>query len=107
MREPRLYKTNAEKQAAYRRRREQDQRLQLAQKGLPALPAPSSLPGTARWNMALRQAAQLLSTVAQEMEAYYEQRSETWQQSDRAAAFQDHLSAVVEAGEAINDLIHE
>jgi len=84
MPQPRKYKTRAEQQAAYRKRRMLSDRELLAQKGLPPLPAIPTIPGNARWSAMIEQAHTLLSTAIQEMQDYHDDRSEQWQDSTKA-----------------------
>jgi len=58
-----------------------------AAKGLPALPAIPSLPGHARWRAMISQAQMLLHTASEEMESYFEDRSDAWQESVQAEEF--------------------
>lgn len=84
MPQPRKYETRAEQQAAYRQRRAVSEQKLLAQKGLPPLPAIPTLPGHARWNAMIQQAHTLLFMAAEEMQTYYDDRSEPWQQGQKA-----------------------
>ena len=71
-----LHATHADRQAAYRRRRQEAHERQLQEKGLPPLPPIPTMPGAQRWQQAVAKAAELLTMVAQEMEAYFGDRSE-------------------------------
>lgn len=101
---PRKYATPAQRQAAYRARTEAAQSAQLAQRGLPALPAIPTLPGTPRWNAALRYVTQMLTTVSEEMQDYFEERSEGWQEGERGQDHQERLASVEAVLEALSDL---
>src|SRR5580698_4745910 len=94
MPEPKQYATNAKRQAAYRARAQAARNAQLLAQGLPAVPAIPTLPGHARWDAALQEAGRLLEMVSHEMHAYYEDRLEAWQQSDRGAAFEERMEAI-------------
>ena len=86
------------RQERFRQRQQEARRQELAAKGLPALPAIPTMPGRRRWRVAVQTAAALLAQVEEEMTAYYEGRSETWQESDAGVEFlgqQDEVSAVV------------
>jgi hypothetical protein len=100
----RIHASPAHRQAAYHHRCQEALRQQLQKQGLPALPVLSNIPGTARWRQAITCAAHLLEVVGDEMEAYYEDRSEAWQESDRAEAFQERLEAVRDAQQAVEGL---
>jgi hypothetical protein len=47
----------------------------------------------------------LLELVEQEMQDYYGQRSESWQEAEKGEAFQERLDAVTEARESLDELI--
>jgi hypothetical protein len=98
------YRTNAEKQAAYRQRMRQAQEKQLTERSLPPLPAIPSIPGEARWRAALGQAEWLVETTVNEMQEYYEERSEAWQESERGGTFEDRLHAVQELLSSLGEL---
>src|SRR5688500_14144562 len=101
---PRRHTNQAARQAAYRRRLAQARERELAARGLPALPAIATMPGHARWQALIRQASRLLQTVAEEMQEYSDERSETWQESERGTAFLEHLQAVEDAQRAAEEL---
>jgi len=98
------YDSRAARQAAYRQRCARSRAQQLSQKGLPALPAVATIPGYARWRSALCQAQSTLSLVLSEMQQYYDDRSETWQESDRGEAFGERLEAIEEVCSQMDDL---
>jgi hypothetical protein len=75
--------------------------MQLQEKGLPASPAISTMPGTARWRQAVANAVELLSMVADEMESYFDDRSEGWQQSERGDSFRESIDTLCEARDAV------
>jgi hypothetical protein len=101
---PRRYANQAERQAAYRRRVAEARRQELAAKGMPALPTVSTLPGSQRWAGMTRQALLLLQTVEAEMQDYYEQRSEPWQESQRGERMAERLQLLQEAIAAVEEL---
>jgi hypothetical protein len=84
MPQPRKHSSHAERQAAYRSRRREALAAHLDQKGLPPLPAVSTIPGHARWRQAMSNIEAQMMRIEAEMEAYYEERSERWQQTDKA-----------------------
>ena len=73
----------------------------LAQKGLPALPSIPTMPGNARWSAMITQAHLLLSEAVLEMQSYHDDRSEQWQDSDKAA---DLLARVEQLEETVAQL---
>ncbi len=60
-------------------------------KGLPPAPPLPTLPSSARWQALLTQARLVLGTVRDEMQAYYDDRSEAWQQGERAATLAEQI----------------
>lgn len=52
----------------------------------------------------IRQARQCVETAQQEMEDYYEERSERWQESERGEALLARLQSVQEVKAALDEL---
>lgn len=104
MPQPKKYQNHAARQAAYRRRAAASQQRHLESRGLPPLPAIPALPGTRRWTQALEQARCLVEMVVDEMTAYFDDRSEAWQESDRAAEHQERIDQVQEVLDALSEL---
>jgi hypothetical protein len=96
---PRKHSSAAEKQRAYRQRQEHAHRELLAAKGLPPLPVIPTMPGERRWAAMLEQTKATLRTMLDEMQAYQDERSEEWQESDRGEALRERIAAL----EAIAD----
>ena len=90
----RKHETNGARQAAYRGRQAAERRQELTDRGLPSFPPLSSMPGTARWNAAIQRCVALLTLVCDEMTAYYDDRSEVWQDSDRGEIHQERIDAL-------------
>jgi hypothetical protein len=104
MPQPRKYANRAQQQAAYRQRRALSEARHLAQKGLPPLPAIPTIPGHARWAAMIGQARMLLSEAAMEMQCYHDERSEAWQQSDRAQELLSRMEQLEELIEALEGI---
>lgn len=94
MSQPRKYADHAARQAAYRARCAEARQSELKARGLPHLPAIATLPGVPRWNKALQSARCLLATVSEEMQSYYDERSEAWQESERGESFAERQEAI-------------
>jgi hypothetical protein len=94
---PRQYETRAEQQAAYRKRRSCSEQELLAHKGLPPLPAIPTMPGNARWSATIKQVHLLLCQAADEMQTYYDARSELWQESSKAEELIARLECLQES----------
>lgn len=90
----RQYPDAAARQAAYRRRLATSQAAAAAPSQRDGLGA---TPGYPRWRGLLRPAHELLTTVTSEMDTYYRERSDQWQESARGEAFLDRLENLQEA----------
>lgn len=64
------------------------------------------LPGMARWKALHEQACAALDTKG-EMQGYFDDRSEAWQEGEKGEAFQELLDRVEEARSAVDDLTLE
>jgi hypothetical protein len=101
---PKRYANHAERQAAYRARSAETRRRERKEKGMPPLPIIPSFPGSARWKTLVQQAAAHFDLVQEEMECYYEQRSDNWKESERGEAFLEQWEAVQEVRAAAGEL---
>ena len=101
MPQPRMHASHAARQAAYRRRQEQERHQDLRNRGLPPLPAIATIPGHARWNQAISQANCLLTMVVGEMQDYFDDRSEQWQADDRGDVHQQRIEAIQQIVDAL------
>jgi|SRR5579871_5836671 len=101
---PKIHASGAARQAAFRVRREQSRQALLAAKGLPALPAIPGLPGWPRWNASFANAQEMLIQSLGEMQDYFEDRSESWQEGERGEAHQEKIALVEAALDALSDL---
>lgn len=104
MPQERKYASSAGRQAAYRKRCERTRQLELAAKGLPALPAISTMPGLPRWNASLNTARELVERTVDEMQEYFDERSEEWQEGERAEGHQEKIDSVQTLLDAFGDL---
>jgi hypothetical protein len=98
------YPSDAQRQAAYRRRTVQAREAQLAARALPILPAIPTLPGYVRWKAMLNQARVNLHGVTTEMQNYYDERSQSWQESERGDGFVEHMEAIRDVLDSLDDL---
>ena len=101
---PRRYADHAARQAAYRTRQAEARRQELTGRGISPESAVATRPGQARWRALIQQANRLLLTVHAEMEEYYDQRSERWQESEHGETFRERLEAVQETQVATEEL---
>jgi hypothetical protein len=101
---PRQHPDHAARQRAYRARQDAARREELQAKGLPPAPPLPTLPSRARWQALLARARLALETARAEMQTYYDARSETWQEGDRAALLTDYLEALAQVLADLDDL---
>jgi hypothetical protein len=104
MPQQRQHPDNAAKQRAYRARQAQARRDEQQAKGLPPAPSLPTVPSRARWHALLTQAHLSLTLARDELQAYYEDRSEAWQQGERAATLQDQLDLLEQALDTLDAL---
>lgn len=102
---PRQYSNNADRQKAYRERQQNARIAELQAKGLPATPAIPTMPGTARWNALIEQALRAIETCSEEMQTYYDDRSEQWQESDKGQEFQERIDQIAEEAENLRNIM--
>ena len=105
MPQSRKYKTNAERQVAYRKRQAVQRKRELCDKGLPPMPQIPTMPGTKRWDAAMAAAHALLETTLYEMSGYFDDRFETWQESERGEEHHARIDELQEVSDALSALI--
>jgi hypothetical protein len=59
------------------------------------------MPSQARWIAATTMAYDTLNTTLAEMQAYFDDRNETWQESDRGEEFQRRIDSIQDAINAL------
>jgi hypothetical protein len=94
MPQQRQYADAAARQRAYRTRQAQARHDDLQARGLPPAAPIATLPSRARWQALLERARCSLETAHDEIQAYCEERSEAWQEGDRAAALAERLATL-------------
>ena len=94
----------AARQQRFRQRQRQARQQEQAAKGLPPLPAIPTMPGYARWRAALQAAQALLEQVSQEMEDYYTERSEEWQEGYAGTGFAEQQEALARVLSQLEDV---
>jgi hypothetical protein len=105
MPQPRKHTSHAERQAAYRKRSNQALARLLEHKGLPPLPAVPTMPGHARWRRAMSAIETQMTQIEAEMQSYYEERSQRWQESERAEEFQQKIDDLAAARDLVTEWI--
>lgn len=105
MPQPKVHASAAERQAAFRVRREQARQVEIAAKGLPVLPVLPSIPGWRRWNATFELAHALMEGAVSELQEYFDDRSESWQESERGDEHQERIASAEAVLEALEPLI--
>lgn len=103
---PREYATDAARMKAYRLRKAEKIAARAAERtttGIPAAPAVSSIPATTRWKSLIDQARTLLDQAQTEMEDYYADRSEKWQESDNGEKLTERIEQIQGAIDALDE----
>lgn len=100
----RKYDSPAQRQAAYRARQAAAHDELMASKGLPALPSIPTVPGQRRWQALVQAAQKMLETAHQEMQDYYDERSESWQDCEKGEAFLERLDTVSDVIDSLDEL---
>ena len=95
--------TRAEIQKAYRDRQKQTREEELKQKGMPASRPIPSMPSTPRWTAMLDAARAQIEAAKDEMQTYFDERSEEWQNSEKGEAMQEQLERLDTAIEALEE----
>jgi hypothetical protein len=98
---PKRYAGHAQRQAAYRRRVADARRQELQRKGMPPLPAIPTMPGARRWEALNQQALSLLQIVHEEMQDYYDERSDAWKESERGESMAERLEVLQDSIAAV------
>ena len=99
---PRKYPNAAARQVAYRQRLAAQGTVWDGNGACPPRLAP--LPGRRRWQALSRQALCLLQSVQEEMQEYYEQRTESWQESERGERHLEQQQALQELQSSLEEL---
>lgn len=95
--------SRAEIQKAYRARQATERAQELAQKGMPKTRPIASMPSQERWNALLEAARAYIETAQGEMQSYFDDRSEEWQESERGETIQERLTQLETALDALNE----
>ena len=63
------------------------------------------MPGWPRWKATFRMAHDLIDGAVSEMQDYYDDRSDAWQESERGEDHQERIASVEAVLEALGELI--
>ena len=95
MPQPRQYTDAAERQRAYRQRQAENIRIMAQGISTPIPPMTiSNIPPQRRWNDLQSKAYYALEMLRDEMQAYYNDRTERWQESEAGTAMQERIETV-------------
>ena len=102
---PRKHANNAERQAAYRSRRSLRSQSQLITQ-IPASEGSqvSSKPSYRQWRAKIVEARSLIESIKEQMELYYDERSEQWQQSEQGEKHSETMELIEEIVSLMQDL---
>ena len=95
------------RQAAWRKRQAEALEAALAAKGLPASPPISTLPGTARWKAQQVLVLTTLEAMRAEMQSYFDDRTERWQDGERGEAMTERLEQLDDLITATTELLFD
>jgi hypothetical protein len=101
---PTKYESGAARQRAYRKRVQEARFAERELKGLPRTPAIPSIPSTARWRAMIAEAHTLLSEAEREIQDYIDERSEVWQESERAEHLEECRQAIEEVIDSLQTI---
>jgi len=68
------------------------------------MPKIAAMPGTARWKATIEAAETLLTQAAEEMDEYWEYRSETWQESYAAEELLQRKKRLTKMAETLSEM---
>lgn len=102
MARPRMHTGAAQRQRAYRARLRSSRATGV--ESSPTASSIASMPSTARWSALITQARTCLQSVQDEMQSYYDNRSEAWHEADKGLAFEERIELVEAVILAIEEL---
>jgi hypothetical protein len=85
--------SNAERQKAFRDRRKQQAAGAFAPAPLPAKPR-ISVPAVKRWDSLKSRAVENLEQLRDELQEFFDERTEEWQEGERGQVYSDRIDAV-------------
>lgn len=94
------HESPAARQRAYRERQQAARAAEQQEKGLPPSPPLPNAQSKARWRALIERAHLMLETAQTEMQEYHDERSETWQESDKAEELRNWIEQVEQAKDA-------
>jgi hypothetical protein len=95
------------RQQRFRKRQQDVRRREQCEKGLPPMPKITAMPGSARWKATIEAAEALLSQAAEEMDDYWNERSETWQEGYVAEEHRQRKKRLTKMAETLSDMAIE
>lgn len=106
MPKPRIYQTAAQRQKAYRERKIRDRAtIDAAHESTQVPPPPlPNVPNIRKWRAELETAYRLAVQARDEMQAYADDRSEAWQESEAGEQLHENIEKITEAIDMFDDL---
>jgi len=96
MAQTKVYADPAARQAAFRKRQAERIAELHAARVIPAVSSIETLPSRQRWSSLLTNGANALTAARDSMQAYFDSRSESWQEGDKASEMQETLDTLEE-----------
>ncbi len=94
---PKIYSSPAEKSRAQRERERERRVAEQAAKGLPPVAPIPTMPSRPRWTAQVAAAVAFLEASRDEQQSYYDERSESWQESDAGTELAARIEAIENA----------
>lgn len=91
MPQPRKYPNAAARVAAYRERQRRAREAELEPQNLPPKASIATMGDRPRWHALMEAARATIETAQRELETYWHDRSETWQESERGEAMHEDI----------------
>jgi len=63
------------------------------------------MPGTRRWNAQMHLARVVLQEACQEMDAYYTDRTDTWQQGEKGEDLQERIQSIEDILDQLDSIL--
>lgn len=100
---PRIHDSQAARQRAYAQRIKEARLAELQAKGLPAAAPIPTMPSHARWRAAGQRIRKLIDDLTVETQIYWDDRSESWQESQAGQDFQEKIERLEEAKQILEE----
>lgn len=100
----RQHANQADKQRAYRERQKQARIAEQQAKGFPVRPTLPTVPALPRWKALIESSREQIEIVRDEMQIYFDERSEKWQESEKGEEHQNRMESLESALSALDEI---